>query len=68
MTKINSPLFLVMMFFQMIKGMNYILETIHIVSIDVPVTKVSVTLVLDVSDIIFHDVSGDITSNVDISF
>ena len=56
-----------MMLFKMIKSMNDILKTVHIVSVYVPITKVSVALVLDVTDIIFHDVSRNIIPDVDIS-
>jgi hypothetical protein len=43
----------------MIKGLNDIFEAVHIVPVDVPVAEVAKRCVLNIPDIVRHDITTD---------
>jgi hypothetical protein len=45
---------------EVVKGVNHVLEAVHVVSVDVPVAEVTVRLVLDVPDVGGHDLPRDV--------
>jgi hypothetical protein len=45
---------------EMAEGVNDVLEAVHVVSVDVPVSEVPVGLVLNVPDVRGHDLPGDV--------
>lgn len=50
---------------QVAEGMNDVLESVHVVAVDVPVPKVPIRLVLDVSNVRGHDLSRDVVFGKD---
>ena len=46
--------------FEVVEGVNHVLEAVHVVSVDVPVAEVTVRLVLDVPDVGGHDLPRDV--------
>ena len=44
----------------MIERMHHVLQTVHVVSVDVPISKAAVRFVLNVSNILWHYGTGDV--------
>ena len=55
------------MFFKIIKSVNDVFQAIHVIPVDVPISQVSVALVLNVSNVVLHDISSNVISKFNVS-
>ena len=52
---------------QVVEGVDDVLETIHVVAVDVPVPQVAIALVLNVAHVLLHDVAAYVRLHVNVS-
>ena len=55
------------MLLQIIKCVDDVFQSIHVIPIDVPISQVSVALVLNVSNVVLHDISSNVISKFNVS-
>ena len=55
------------MFLKIIKCVNDVFQAIHVIPIDVPISQVSVALIANISDVVLHDISGNIIFEFNVS-
>ena len=55
------------MFLKIIKCVNDVFQAIHVVPVDVPISQVSVALISNVSDVVLHDISGNVILELNVS-
>ena len=50
----------VMSFLKVVESVDDVLESVHVISVNVPISEVPVAGVLNVPDVILHDLPGDV--------
>ena len=63
-----SKLVMAFAFLQVVKGMDDVFESIHVISINVPISEISITLVLNIPHVVFHNFSGNVLSKLYVPF
>ena len=56
-----------MSFLKVVESVDDVLESVHVISVNVPISEVPVAGVLDVPDVIFHDLPGDVLAEGNVS-
>ena len=56
-----------MSFLKVVESVDDVLESVHVISVNVPISEVPVAGVLDVPDVILHDLPGDVLAEGNVS-